>query len=142
MTASSGSPPVGPSPDGIVSRRSPWAVAETVSRLVSALEANGVKLFATIDHSGEAARAGLTLRDTKLLVFGNPVAGTPLMQEKPLIALDLPLKVLVWQDEDDEVWMTHLAGQWLAGRYGIAANLANVLSAVDALVDHVASSPS
>jgi len=58
-----------------------------------------VKLFATIDHSGEAERAGLTLRDTKLLVFGNPAAGTPLMQEKPLIAVDLPLKVLVWQDE-------------------------------------------
>ena len=142
MTASSENTPVGTSPDGIVSRRSPWSVAETVSRLVSALEEGGVKLFATIDHSGEAEHVGLTLRDTKLLVFGNPAAGTPLMQERPLIALDLPLKVLVWQDHDDEVWMTHLAGPWLAERYGIDTDLAKVLSAVDVLVGHVAGSPS
>jgi len=134
--------PVGTSPDGIISRRSPWSVPDTVTRIVSALEAGGVKLFAAIDHSGEAALAGLTLRDTKLLVFGNPAAGTPLMQEKPLIALDLPLKILVWQDDDSEVWMTHFAGPWLAKRYGIDTNLANVLSAVDVLVGHVASSPS
>jgi uncharacterized protein (DUF302 family) len=130
------------SPDGIVSRRSPWSLAETVTRLVSAIEGGGAKLFATIDHSGEAERAGLTLRDTKVLVFGNPAAGTPLMEEKPLIALDLPLKVLVWRDNDDKVWMTHLAGPWLAERYGIDTNLAKVLSAVDVLVGHVASSPS
>ena len=142
MTAPSEGAPVGTSPDGIISRRSPWSVAETVGKLVSALQEGGVKLFATIDHSGEAERAGLTLRETKLLVFGNPTAGTPLMQEKPLIALDLPLKVLVWQDDDNEVWMTHLAGPWLAERYGIDANLAKVVSAVDVLVGHVASSPS
>jgi uncharacterized protein (DUF302 family) len=142
MTASSENTPVSTSPDGILSRRSPWSVAETVTRLVSALEEGGVKLFATIDHSGEAARAGLTLQDTKLLVFGNPAAGTPLMQEKPIIALDLPLKLLVWQDHDDEVWMTYLAGPWLAERYGVETNLAKVLSAVDVLVSHVASSPS
>lgn len=142
MSAPSEGTLIGTSPDGIVSRRSPWSVAETVTRLVSAIEGGGAKLFATIDHSAEAERVGLSLRDTKVLVFGSPAVGTPLMQEKPLIALDLPLKVLVWQDNDDEVWMTHLAGPWLADRHGIDTNLAKVLSAVDVLVGHVAGSPS
>ena len=128
-------------PDGVVSRLSPRTVEETVSQIVTALETNGVKLYATIDHSGEAERAGLTLRNTKVLIFGNPKAGTPLMQENRLIALDLPLKILVWEDNDDQVWMTYLAGSWLAQRYGVDPNLAKVLSAVDGLVDHVASSP-
>jgi uncharacterized protein (DUF302 family) len=141
MTAPDEGAPVGRSPDGMVSHRR-WSVAETVTRLVSALVAGGVKLFATIDHSGEVQRAGLILRDTKLLVFGNPAAGTPLMQEQPLIALDLPLKVLVRQGDENEVWMAHLAGPWLTERYGIDTNHAKVLSAVDVLVGHVASSPS
>jgi uncharacterized protein (DUF302 family) len=141
MTAPGKVDPTDASPEGIVSRRSPLPVGETVGRLVSALEGAGVKLFATIDHSGEAEQAGLTLRDTKLLIFGNPTAGTPLMQMEPLIALDLPLKILVWQDDDNEVWMTHLSGPWLAERYGIGTDLATVLGAVDGLVDRVASSP-
>jgi uncharacterized protein (DUF302 family) len=129
-------------PDGILSRRSPVSVGDTVAQIASALEANGVKLFATIDHSGEAERVGLTLRETKLLIFGNPAAGTPLMEENPLIALDLPLKVLVWHDQDNKVWMSHLAGPWLAERYGIEGDLAKVLSAVEGLVDHIAGPPS
>lgn len=129
-------------PDGITSRRSPRSVEETVAQIVAALDKNGVKLFATVDHSGEAEKAGLTLGDTKLLIFGNPAAGTPLMQENRLIALDLPLKVLVWEDGDGQVWMTYLAGSWLAERYEIDASLAKVLSAVEGLADHVASSPS
>ena len=79
--------PANGSPEGIVNRRSTLSVSETVEQLVSALEAAGVRLFATIDHSGEAERVGLVLRETKLLVFGNPQAGTPLMQANPLIAL-------------------------------------------------------
>lgn len=129
-------------PDGIVSRLSPRSVEETVAQIGTALETNGIKLFATIDHSGEAERAGLALRNTKVLIFGNPAAGTPLMQENRLIALDLPLKILVWEDDDDQVWMTYLAGSWLAGRYGVDPNLAKVLSGVDRLVEHIASSSS
>jgi uncharacterized protein (DUF302 family) len=128
-------------PDGILSRLSPLSTEETIDQIVSTLQTNNVTLFATIDHSGEAERAGLTLRNTKLLIFGSPAAGTPLMQENRLIALDLPLKVLVWEDEDDQVWMTYLAGSWLADRYGVDPNLAKVLSAIDGLVDHIASSP-
>ncbi len=128
-------------PDGVVSRLSPRSTEETIDQIVSTLEANNVTLFATIDHSGEAERAGLTLRNTKLLIFGSPAAGTPLMQQNRLIALDLPLKILVWEDEDDQVWMTYLAGSWLADRYGVDPNLAKVLSAIDGLVEHIANSP-
>jgi uncharacterized protein (DUF302 family) len=125
------------SPEGIVKRKSPWSVSETLNRLVSALDEKGVTVFATIDHSGEAKRVGLSLRETKLLVFGNPLAGTPLMQAQPLIALDLPLKVLVWQDDRAEVWVTWLADSWLADRYGIEPDRATALSAVAVLVDGV-----
>jgi len=132
-----------PTPDGVVTRHSPWSVTETVARLTSALEGAGAKLFATFDHSGEAQRAGLSLRDTKVLVFGNPAAGTALMQENPLIALDLPLKVLVWQNDGNDVCVTYLAGAWLADRYGIAeADKAKVLAAVDRIVASVTSAES
>jgi uncharacterized protein (DUF302 family) len=79
---------------------------ETVERLATAIRAAGAKLFFLVDHSGEAGRAGMTLPDTKLLVFGNPVAGTPAMVASPLVALDLPLKVRVWMDDDGAVWMS------------------------------------
>jgi uncharacterized protein (DUF302 family) len=127
-------------PEGIVSRLSNHSVGETIAQLVSALNAGGVKLFATIDHSGEAERVGLTLRETKLLVFGSPKAGTPLMEENPLIALDLPLKILVWQDDEHRVWMTFLDGVWLAARYTLSGDITKVLSAVDALAGRVAES--
>jgi len=124
--------------DGIVHRRSPFSVAVTVERLTEVVGAAGAKLFAVIDHSGEARRAGLTLLDTKVVVFGNPSAGTPVMQASPLAALDLPLKVLVWADDQGSVWMSYLEGQWLAERHGIAADLARPLSAVDTVTGRVA----
>ena len=130
--------PANGSPEGIVNRRSTLSVSETVEQLVSALEAAGVRLFATIDHSGEAERVGLVLRETKLLVFGNPQAGTPLMQANPLIALDLPLKILVWEDDEHWTWMSYLDAGWLAERYRLNAELAKVLSAVDALARRAA----
>ena len=109
---------------GVVYKRSPLSVAETVERLVTAIRAVGAKLFLVVDHSGEARRAGMTLRDTKLLVFGNPVGGTPAMVASPLVALDLPLKVLVWMDDDGAVWMRYLDAAWLAARHGLATELA------------------
>jgi uncharacterized protein (DUF302 family) len=124
----------------VVTRQSPWSVTETIARLTSALEGAGAKVFASFDHSGEAQRAGLTLRDTKVLVFGNPAAGTALMQENPLIALDLPLKVTIWQNDEDDVRVTYLAGAWLAERYGIVdSDRAKVLAAVDRIVAGVTS---
>src|SRR5260370_15873630 len=100
-TRSSADPEPAPSQhtgNGIVSRPSPYSVAETLDRLESAIRAHGLTLFARIDHSGEAERVGLAMRPAKLLIFGSPAAGTPLMVASPLLALDLPLKALVCQD--------------------------------------------
>ena len=124
--------------DGIVNTRSPLPLAETVERLSQLIGAAGATLFGVIDQSCEAEQAGLTLRDTKLLIFGNPAAGTPVMAAAPLAALDLPLKILVWQDDDATVWMTHLDPAWLAARYGLARELTAPLGAPAALTARVA----
>ena len=123
---------------GISHTPSPYSVGDTVGRLTGAVRAAGATLFAIVDHSGEAERAGLTLRPTKLLIFGCPVAGTPVMAAAPLAALDLPLKVLVWEDAAGTVWMSHLDADWLAGRHGIPAGLAAPLAAAGALAGRVA----
>jgi len=131
--------PAGARPtSGVVHKRSPLSVAETVERLATAIRAAGAKLFFVADHSGEAQRVGMVLRDTKLLVFGNPVGGTPAMVASPLVALDLPLKVLVWMDDDGAVWMSYLDAAWLAARHGLVTELAAPLSAVDGLTAQVA----
>jgi uncharacterized protein (DUF302 family) len=123
---------------GIVHKQSPFPVNETGDRLTERIQAAGAKLFVLVDHSGEARRAGLPLRETKLLIFGSPVGGTPAMDASPLAALDLPLKVLVWADDDGTVWMSYLDPAWLADRHGLTAALAAPLSAVDRLTDQVA----
>ena len=123
---------------GVVHKRSPLSVAETVARLATAIRAAGAKLFLVVDHSGEAQRVGMVLRDTKLLVFGNPVGGTPAMVASPLVALDLPLKILVGMDDDGAVWMSYFDAAWLAARHGLASELAAPLSAVDGLTTQVA----
>jgi uncharacterized protein (DUF302 family) len=141
MTKAAEQVPFGAHPtDGVVHRHSPFSVADTVARLTAAIGAAGAKLFVLVDHSGEAERVGLTLRDTKLLIFGNPVGGTPAMQASPVTALDLPLKVLVWADDQGAVWMTYLSAEWLAQRHGIPAEQAKPLGAVDALTSRVAAS--
>lgn len=123
---------------GIIHKPSPHPVADTVIRLTEAIRAAGARLFAVIDHSGEAARSGLSLRDTKLLIFGSPVAGTPAMAASPLAAIDLPLKILVWADDGGAIWMSYLDPAWLAARHGLSPQLAAPLSAVERLTDHVA----
>jgi uncharacterized protein (DUF302 family) len=131
--------PAGARPtSGVVHKQSPLPVAETVERLATAIRAAGAKLFLVVDHGGEAQQVGMVLRDTKLLVFGNPVGGTPAMVASPLAALDLPLKVLVWMDDDGAVWMSYLDAGWLAARHGLATELAAPLSATDRLTDQVA----
>jgi uncharacterized protein (DUF302 family) len=92
---------------GIITRPSPYPVDVTVDRLEAGLRARGLTLFALVDHSGEAARVGLTMRTTKLLIFGSPTAGTPLMVASPLLALDLPLKALAWQDAAGQVLVSY-----------------------------------
>ncbi len=124
--------------DGVVHKRSPHSVEDTVGRLTEAITGAGAKVFVVVDHSGEAQRAGLALRDTKLVIFGSPMAGTPLMQSAPVVALDLPLKVLVWSDDMGAVWMTYLSSQWLAERHGVPGDLTKPLGAVEGLTSRVA----
>jgi uncharacterized protein (DUF302 family) len=141
MTEAGETVPFGAHPaDGVVHRHSPFSVADTVARLTGAIEAAGAKLFVVVDHSGEAGRVGLTLRETKLLIFGNPAGGTPAMQASPVAALDLPLKILVWADDRGGVWMTYLSAEWLAQRHGLPADAAKPLGAVDVLTSRVAAS--
>ena len=119
---------------GFARTRSRYTVDQTVDRLKSLLAAKGVTLFALVDHSGEAAKVGLKLRPTKLLIFGNPRAGTPLMAAAPTIGIDLPLKVLVWQADEGGVWIGYNDAEYIAARHGIPRNLLTALAGVQALV--------
>ncbi|MGO8800940.1 MAG: DUF302 domain-containing protein [Roseiarcus sp.] len=114
--------------EGLVSIQSRFSARETMDRLEAALKANGVSIFARIDHAAGAAAVGETLRPTELLIFGNPKAGTPLMQAAQTIGIDLPLKVLVWQDAAGEVWLSHNDPAFLAGRHGLGADVANTVA--------------
>src|SRR6478672_359619 len=118
----------------VITKESRWSVAETVSRLTAELTARGVKLFTIVDHSGEARAAGLDLRDTKLLIFGSPQAGTPVMSAAPLAALDLPLKVLVWAD-GPQTKVSYTAPSALAARHELSEELAGGLAGIDALTE-------
>jgi uncharacterized protein (DUF302 family) len=119
---------------GVVSKVSPRSVSDTVARVVELLGAKGLKLFAVVDHSGEAKAAGLELRETKLIIFGSPEAGTPVMVAAPLAALDLPLKVLVW-DQGGETKVSYTTPSALADRYRFSDALAGRLAGIDALTD-------
>lgn len=107
---------------------------ETMSRLTALIAERGLKVFAVVDHSGEAAAAGLALRDTKLVIFGSPKAGTPAMVAAPLAALDLPLKVLVW-DDNGQTRVSYTAPDALAARYGLSEELARPLAGIHAITD-------
>ena len=119
---------------GIVSKPSPRPVAETVARLTAILSAKGVTLFAVIDQAAEARTAGLELRDTVLVIFGNPAAGTPVMAAYPLAAIDLPLKVVIW-DDGGQTMVSYDSAAALAARHGLPADLAANLAAAGPLTD-------
>lgn len=121
-------------PEGIVSRPSPWPVTQTVARIEQALTSHGLTLFDMIDHSGEAERIGMAMLESKLLIFGSPRAGTPLMAATPLLALDLPLKALVWRDVKGQVWVSYLSPAWLAQRHGIPARLLGNIAGMESLI--------
>jgi uncharacterized protein (DUF302 family) len=127
------------SSDELITKECPLSVPDTVARLSTLITEKGINLFGVIDHSGEAHAAGLELRDTKVVIFGSPKGGTPVMQAHPLVALDLPLKVLVW-DDDGQTKLTYTAPAALAARYGIPDELAAPLSAINALTDAVIAS--
>jgi len=112
---------------GVVDIPSHHSVEDTLQKLQASLQAKGVKVFALVDHSGEAAKAGMTMRPTKLLIFGNPQAGTPLMLAAPRSAIDLPLKLLIWEDAQGKVWISYNSLQYLGERHGLPQDLlANV----------------
>jgi uncharacterized protein (DUF302 family) len=119
--------------NGIVNHPSSHSVDETVGKLQAILTAKGVAVFALIDHSGEAEKIGLKMRPTKLLIFGNPKGGTPLMLAAPSIAIDLPLKILVAEDDQGKVWISYNSSEYLGERHGLAPPMLQNIAFVEAL---------
>jgi uncharacterized protein (DUF302 family) len=127
--------PVAADATEILTKQTSRTVSETVARLKELLEARGVELFAVIDQQAEAHRAGLELRETTLVIFGSPVAGTPVMAASPLAALDLPLKVVIWAGDDGETRVSYVTPAALAARHHLDAGLAKNLAAIGGLTD-------
>jgi uncharacterized protein (DUF302 family) len=123
--------------EDVVTRLSPWSAADTVTRLLAVAAARQLKVFALIDHSGEAKNVGLHLRDTKLVIFGSPAAATPVMQSAPLAAIDLPLRVLIWASDDYQTKLSYEAPGALSRRYGLSAEHTVRLAGIDALTTAV-----
>jgi uncharacterized protein (DUF302 family) len=120
--------------NGLLQIASPYSVDETVKRLESILGQRGLQVFALIDHSGEAEKVGLKMRPTKLLIFGSPTGGTPLMVAAPTLAIDLPLKALVAEDEKGKVWVSYNSPEYLQQRHGVPDDLLKNIAGVGALV--------
>src|SRR5271157_146951 len=119
--------------NGIIDTPSNHSVDQTLEKLKGILQAKGVTLFALVDHSGEAEKAGMKMRPTKLLIFGNPKAGTPLMLAAPSIAIDLPLKVLIWEDSQGKVWGSYNSAAYLQERHGVPPELLQNIAVVETL---------
>jgi len=119
--------------NGIVDTPSSHSVNETVEKLKGILQAKGVTLFALVDHSGEAEKVGMKMRPTKLLIFGSPKAGTPPMLAAPSIAIDLPLKILVWEDGQGKVWLSYNSPEYLKERHGLPQDLLQNIAVVQTL---------
>jgi uncharacterized protein (DUF302 family) len=118
---------------GISTKLSNHSVDQTVEKLKTILEAKGVTLFTLVDHSGEAEKVGMSMSPTKLLIFGSPKAGTPLMLATPSIAIDLPLKILVAEDAQGKVWISYNNPEYLKERHGLPQELLANISVVEAL---------
>jgi uncharacterized protein (DUF302 family) len=119
--------------NGMVNQPTSHSLEQTVERLEAILQAKGITLFALVDHSGEAAKVGMKMRPTKLLIFGNPKAGTPLMLAAPSSAIDLPLKILVWEDGQGKVWISYNSPQYLQKRHGLPHELLANIAVVEGL---------
>lgn len=123
--------------NGIISLTSPYSVTETIDRLVVILQTKGINIFARIDQKAEAEKVGLMMPPTQLLLFGNPKAGTPLMVAEPMIALDLPLKVLAWESASGEVWLSYNDTDYLKRRFSLTDELVKNIAVVPSLVEQV-----
>jgi uncharacterized protein (DUF302 family) len=129
---------------GLVAKRSSYPVAETMDRLERTVKDRQLIVVARVDHAAAAQKAGLTLRPTQLLIFGNPKAGTALMQSAQSIGIDLPLKVLVWEDDKGQVWLGYNDPAWLAVRHGVndrAEVVRAIAGALDSLAEAVTRAP-
>lgn len=118
---------------GIIDKPSQHSVNQTVEKLKNILQAKGVTLFALVDHSGEAEKVGMKMPPTKLLIFGSPKAGTPLMLAAPSVAIDLPLKILVWEDSQGKVWVSYNSSEYLKDRHGLPQELLQNIAVVETL---------
>lgn len=123
---------------GIIRIPGTHSVDDTVEKLKAILQARGVTIFAVVDHSGEAAQAGMHMPNTKLLIFGSPKAGTPVMLDSPSIALDLPLKILVAEDETGKASLSYNSAQFLTERHRVPPELAKALAAVEGIAAEAA----
>ena len=121
--------------DGMVHLSSPHRVSETLQRLKSVVSARGIAILAEVDHSGDAAKAGLKMQPAQLLIFGNPKAGTPVMVASPTAALDLPLKALVWEDTAGKVWLSYNSPEYLKQRHNIPDDLLKNISGIRAIAE-------
>jgi len=128
--------PMTPSTEnGLIHISSPYSVPETLQRVESILRGKNLTIFARIDHSGEAEKVGLAMRPTQLIIFGSPKVGTPMMIASPTLAIDLPLKALVWQDANEKVWISYNDPNYLKQRHNISDELLKNISGVGALLE-------
>ena len=123
---------------GIIDTPSNHSVDETVEKLKGILQAKGVTIFAIVDHSGEAERVGLKMRPTKVVIFGSPKAGTPVMLAAPSVAIDLPLKILIWEDREGKVWVSYNSLPYLQERHGLPKKLLQNIGVVETLATKAA----
>jgi uncharacterized protein (DUF302 family) len=131
-------PAAGGADTGLVNVPSKYSVPETLDRLEALVKKQGLTVFARIDFSGDAGKAGLTMKPSQLLIFGNPKAGTPLMVASPTIAIDLPLKALAWEDANGNVWLSYNKPEYLRERHGLPDELVKNISGIKELVRHAA----
>jgi uncharacterized protein (DUF302 family) len=124
--------------NGIVSIASAHGVDATLHNLTTLLHNRGVTVFALIDHSGEAEKVGMPMRNTKLLIFGNPKSGTPLMLASPTAALDLPLKILIWEDAQGKAWVTYNSVEFILQRHNLPPDLAANIAVIEPLARQAA----
>jgi uncharacterized protein (DUF302 family) len=123
--------------NGMVHLTSPYPFAETIKRLESLLQAQGLAIFCRIDHSGEAEKAGLKMPATQVIIFGSPKGGTPLMIASPTLAIDLPLKALIWEDGDSKVWVSYNSPEYLKQRHNIPGELLKNIAGIGPLLQKV-----
>ena len=123
--------------NGMTHLNSPYTFAETIKRMESLLQAQGLTIFCRIDHSGAAEKAGLKMHPTQVIVFGSPKGGTPLMIASPTVAIDLPLKALIWEDGGGKVWVFYNTPEYLKQRHGIPDELLNNIAGIGPLLQKV-----